>query len=60
MKVRIPKSIYDDLSNFAERCDITLDEAIVICFIIPNDEREKASPAGGLGLFGHEKHEEER
>jgi hypothetical protein len=58
MKVRIPKSIYNDLSDFAERCDITLDEAIVICFKIPNDERRRVAPTGGI--FSSEKNEEER
>tara|TARA_Y100000401_G_C8322581_1_gene226300 strand:- start:1411 stop:1605 length:195 start_codon:yes stop_codon:yes gene_type:complete len=34
MKIRIPKEMYDKISNWALENDMTFDEAILLCFKI--------------------------
>ena len=52
MKIRIPKKMYDEISEFALENDMTFDEAIVLCFrvgeMISNPSMQTQTPS----LFG--------
>ena len=48
MKIRIPKEMYDKISNWALENDMTFDEAILLCFKL-GEAVEATSLTGYMG-----------